>query len=617
MRLALSRVPLLAVIVLLVATLAPGYLIARAQDDASRFADVLAARANTPSLAGPLSGELVQAQGFSTVAGAGISATDFTASATFVNPPQATTPWDIGFGFHRTATSIEQIVVTSDAAWFFTPFPAGVVSSGFAPSFNAAPGGANTLDLVVEGTNALFGLNGQFLTRVPLSPPVAADVEVGTGFFGGASVPGRAIAFGNFQVWPLPGAAPQIETPVGPTPPVPLEPTLTPLVTPAPEIQETVTPEPTPAVSSADAELFASLLASQLQATPLAGPFTANLKEFPEQVATSWAGVNLADFHAQATFMVPQTVSDVPWNIGFMFKTSPSGTLRVSADSLGNAWFSIGPLPPLLTGTVGQLNTGPGETNTLDLLVAGQRALFGVNGSLIAAIDLPADATAADVAAGSAFFSDQNVTDRVTRYHDFVIVPLSPDALGAAVTPIATPIAADASDFDARLAEIEQMTPIAGPFSGRLVEATAGTVPLAAAGVALADFGVMASFSNPADPSLGRWDHGFQFRTSGTTTNRIVVNSLGDVVALPAGQDGIWLGNAATYNPAPGASNAIQLFVVGQRALVGVNGAFIAAVDLTAPPAPSDVQAATAIFTDDFVAGRVTDYQDFRVWELT
>ena len=60
MRLALSRVPLLVVVSLVVVALAPGLLTARAQDDAARFAEILAARASAPSLAGPFSGEFFQ-----------------------------------------------------------------------------------------------------------------------------------------------------------------------------------------------------------------------------------------------------------------------------------------------------------------------------------------------------------------------------------------------------------------------------------------------------------------------------------------------------------------------------------------------------------------------------
>ena len=50
--------------------------------------------------------------------------------------------------------------------------------------------------------------------------------------------------------------------------------------------------------------------------------------------------------------------------------------------------------------------------------------------------------------------------------------------------------------------ELDTATPVAGPFSGRLVEATTGVVPVAPAGVAVSDFATSATFVNPT--RLGR-----------------------------------------------------------------------------------------------------------------
>ena len=125
-------------------------------------------------------------------------------------------------------------------------------------SFDPDPSATNTLDLVVEDGVALFGVNGNFLTRFEVSPDLATDVEVGTGYFTGNIDSGRSISYEDFAVWSLPFAAVQVETP---TPP------------PA------VTPESPPPVADADAETFAAILAVQDQAAPLAGPFNANLKE--------------------------------------------------------------------------------------------------------------------------------------------------------------------------------------------------------------------------------------------------------------------------------------------------------------------------------------------------
>lgn len=598
MRRAVSRCSMLTVVLMLVipaAGVRPSP--ALAQDDATRFAEVLTARESAISTAGPLSGTLVQEAGFNSTDGAGVFVTDFTATATFVNSTSSTVvPWDMGFSFHRSDTGVQQIVLQSDGSWLYSPYPAGTLQSGLDSAFKADPGAANTLDLMVEDGIALFGINGSFLTRLELPPGVAADVEVGTGYFTGTIESGRSISYEDFTVWSLPFAAVQVETPT-PTP--------------------AAAPEPTPGVSATDAETFAAILAAQGQVAPLSGPFNANLKEAEGSIAFSWAGVNLADFHASATYGVPAAASATPWDIGFIFRTSPAGTLRIAVDSQSTVWLSIGASTPTNLGTVLGLSTTPGSANTLDLMAAGQRAFLGVNGALAVSFDLPADSTGADVAAGTAFFSDQTEVDRLTPFYGFVVLPLQPGSLGPVIETDGGVSPADVDRFASLLTETGSVAPLVGPFAGRVVESTLGTVPLAASGVVLADFGATATFKNPADPRLGTWDAGFQFRVDGTLTNRVIVDSLGNVYTTLSGQSSALVADAGSYDDAAGALNTLQLFVEADRALFGVNGELAAVIELTAAPVASDVLAGSGFFNEDFVVGRVTDYQDFRVWEIT
>ena len=51
---------------------------------------------------------------------------------------------------------------------------------------------------------ARFGMNGEFLARLVLPPPVASDVLAATDFLQGNVVEGREIAFTNFAVWEAP-----------------------------------------------------------------------------------------------------------------------------------------------------------------------------------------------------------------------------------------------------------------------------------------------------------------------------------------------------------------------------------------------------------------------------
>ena len=107
--------------------------------------------------------------------------------------------------------------------------------------------------------------------------------------------------------------------------------------------------------------------------------------------------VDIDTFQVSAIFDVPADTSATAWNIGFTFRSSPEGPLRISIDSLGNWYFVVGNASPAQTGTVADVVTTAGGTNQLDLFVAEDRAVLGLNGQFAAVVDLPADSTAGDV----------------------------------------------------------------------------------------------------------------------------------------------------------------------------------------------------------------------------
>jgi hypothetical protein len=171
--------------------------------------------------------------------------------------------------------------------------------------------------------------------------------------------------------------------------------------------------------------------------------------------------------------------------------------------------------------------------------------------------------------------------------------------------------------FSSELTNTETSPPLAGPFAGRLVDATPGLVSQAAAGIMLADFAVVAAFTNPEDVETATWDAGIQFRADGDLTHRIILRSNGEISAVqPDGTTAV-VGFASAYDAGPGAVNVLQLFIAGSQALVGVNGELAAVVDLPAEPVASDVLVGAAFFGEDFVQGRVTSYEGFSVWETS
>lgn len=601
----------LATVALLATLIAPGWpshALAQA-DDAAYLADVIGAREARPPLSGPQAGSLVQQAEFATVNAAGVTVTDFTARVVFQNPDDASAPWDFGFDFGRDGDTSQRVMVDSTGVWRYSPFPTGASDSGPASTLDTAPGGVNTLDLVIDGDTGILGVNGAYVASLPLPPAVESDVFVTSGVYGSTTVDGRELLFDDFTVWALPDQnAPATSTPSGEIISLQGEDTLSADGTPAPGGDELASDE--------DLAMFAYLLEAQAAIPPAAGPLNANLKEEAGPIAVSWADVDLADFHATATFTVPDAATDVPWDIGFMFRTSDAGTLRVAVDQGGTWYTSVGENSPAASGSVTGLAADPGAENTLDLLVSGDRAVVGINGAFGASIDLPAGGVAGDVAAGAGFFTDHQLVDRVTAFRDFVVRPFDLAAIDATAPPITNSVSPEAEQqFASYLSGTQSIAPLVGPLAGTLEESGAGAVALASSGVSLANFGAVATFTNPDDMST-LWDGGLQFRTDATSTNRVVLRSNGEVQAVLADGSVSIVGQAADYDATPGSTNSLAIFVAGEQALIGVNGTLVANLRLVAEPVAGDVQVGAGFFGEDQVAGRVTAYDGFSVWSI-
>jgi hypothetical protein len=194
-----------------------------AQSYTQDFEQTMAKVNNTPPLAGPFDYSLVQQANVLTVYRAGLDVGDFVAHATFTNPStDAGVNWDYGFQFHTTGNNEDlRIFVVSDGTWNFAVGTDPPDNSVVAPNLNTALGASNSLDLIVEGFQALLGINGQFVASISLPDLLpSGDVYASTGFFGDISVSGRTIGLSDFQVWAIPpeegAAAPA--TPTGPPP---------------------------------------------------------------------------------------------------------------------------------------------------------------------------------------------------------------------------------------------------------------------------------------------------------------------------------------------------------------------------------------------------------------
>jgi hypothetical protein len=136
---------------------------------------------------------------------AGVSVTDFYATATFVNPTDLSTRSDIGFGFRDLNNDTEfRFVVRSDSAWALAQGTGSPLVQGPVTNFDATPGASNTLEIVVRGSTGLLALNGVVIQQVDLSANLnAGDVYIASGMYASDTVDGRQVPYSNFQVYQL------------------------------------------------------------------------------------------------------------------------------------------------------------------------------------------------------------------------------------------------------------------------------------------------------------------------------------------------------------------------------------------------------------------------------
>jgi hypothetical protein len=181
---------------------------------------------------------------------------------------------------------------------------------------------------------------------------------------------------------------------------------------------------------------FEQIVAARGELPVLAGPFEFDLVQDPGVLTVYRAGVDVADFVAHAEFTNPTTATDVGWDYGFQFRTAGNNEdFRVFVVSDSTWHFSIGTELPEQTSAAPQLDTEPGAKNTLDLIVVGLEAIFGINGRFAGSLLLPELDPSGDVYASTGFFSDLIVADRIIGLRDFTIsAPPGTEAESAAPT---------------------------------------------------------------------------------------------------------------------------------------------------------------------------------------
>jgi hypothetical protein len=156
-------------------------------------------------IAGPYAGALIEREGSVDAAPAGVSASDFFATVTFVVPADASVPWEATLAFRDSGSGDQyRLTIVSTGEWWFSIGEQPPAATGTLANLNITPGQENRLDLVVEGTSGMAGLNGVDFATLDLSVlPGPGDLWVATGTHAANTLPGRITQYRAFEVWSL------------------------------------------------------------------------------------------------------------------------------------------------------------------------------------------------------------------------------------------------------------------------------------------------------------------------------------------------------------------------------------------------------------------------------
>lgn len=167
-----------------------------------------------------------------------------------------------------------------------------------------------------------------------------------------------------------------------------------------------------------------------------------------------------------------------------------------------------------------------------------------------------------------------------------------------------------------------------GPEAGTLEQIEDEEAPCIAAGVDLRNFVAEVAFHNPQDagyPAGGAWDYGLVFSNIGEGTEyRVVFDSEGAwIFNLHSPVYDVSYSNTTDLlDTSDSGSNTFKLYVTENTAQLYANGGYVDTFDLVmlslgqSEGANHDVYVCAGVKEGYTAVGRVTPYEEFRVWSL-
>ncbi len=287
-------------------------------------------------------------------------------------------------------------------------------------------------------------------------------------------------------------------------------------------------------------------------------------------------------------------------------------------------------------GVVDQIDTTPGNANTIELIATGDTGYLTVDGEFVAQLDLSLWPDAGDltiigtVADGGGPLAISDAT--VWPIGETELVPVEPTATASPVPPpaeeatvaSASPESVSPSPEEAAAAfqqivdSVASENPLAGPQSGSLTQAI-GSLDIANARVITANFYSTVEFSNPDNPEAPDhpWDIVLGFwHTGGNDQVRLVIASNGAWSLALGTARPILNGTIDNLDLGQDGKNDIGLAVLDGTGYLAVNGVFVASFDIPTEPRAGDLWLASGTFPENAQEGVQTSFSDWTIWSL-
>lgn len=284
----------------------------------------------------------------------------------------ATGLWDFGLIFRQEDVDNEaRLIVGSDGEWLLYDRTAGtstIVQEGdISGQINLAADGSNVLQLIANGSQGYFFVNGEFISDLDLSfRTEPGDIALATGFFASTEINGEITPYQDFTLWSL---------------------------------DQAFGPESGELVHALD-----------------------------DLIKLQSAGVDYQNFIASTTFVNPFAASVNDWDYGLSFRANNSNYWLVLASEgyweLADRQEDVENDVTVAEGDLLNLNLGADQTNDLLLIVWGNSGTFFVNDTFIATLDLSSNTASGDVEVMTAYYFDHEIEGEATGFEALVIFPL-------------------------------------------------------------------------------------------------------------------------------------------------------------------------------------------------